>query len=79
MFVMEDSLTDVADIFVLFLHSAHLALKSSILAVLDLNEVDVTLKYTEIFNGLNITSSFLHLDEVWGALNWVNTYWHCLG
>jgi len=34
------------------LHDAQLVLSSSILAVLDLNEVDVTLKYAEIFRSV---------------------------
>jgi hypothetical protein len=41
-------LKDVAEMFVLFLRSAQLVLRVSILTKLDL-EVDVTFKYAEIF------------------------------
>ena len=43
------SLKDGAEAFVLFLRGAQLVLRSSVLIVLDLNEVNVTLKSTEIF------------------------------
>ena len=43
------SLKNVAKIFVLLLRGAQLVLRSSVLIVLDLNEVNVTLKSTEIF------------------------------
>ena len=39
---------DGAEAFVLFLHGAQLILRSSVLTVLDFNEVDVTLKYAGI-------------------------------
>ena len=43
------SLKDGAEAFALFLRGAQLVLKSSVLTVLDLNEVNVTLKFAEIF------------------------------
>jgi len=45
------SLKRGAEAFMLFLHGAHLALRSSVLTVLDLYEVDFTLKNAEIFGG----------------------------
>jgi hypothetical protein len=42
-------LKDGADAFVLFPNGTQLVLRSSVLTVLDLNEVDVTLKNAEIF------------------------------
>ena len=46
------SLEDGAEAFVLFLHGAQLDLRSSVLAVLDLGEVNVTLKNSEIFGSV---------------------------
>jgi hypothetical protein len=43
------SLKGGAEAFVLFLHGAELVLRSSVLTVLDLDEVDVTLENAEIF------------------------------
>ena len=43
------SLKDGAEAFVLFLCGAQLVLRSSVLKVLDFNEVDVTLKYAKLF------------------------------
>ena len=43
------SLKDGAEAIMLFLHGAQLILRSCVLTVLDLNEVDVTWKYAEIF------------------------------
>jgi hypothetical protein len=43
------SLEDGAEAFVLFLRGAQLVLRSSVLTVLDLDEVNVTLKNAEIF------------------------------
>ena len=42
------SLTGGAETFVLFLHGAQLILRSSVLTVLDLDEVNVTLDNVEI-------------------------------
>ena len=43
------SLEDGAEAFVLFLHGSQLVLRSSVLKVLDLDEVNVTLKNVKIF------------------------------
>jgi hypothetical protein len=43
------SLKDCLEAVVLFLHGAQLVLRPSVLTVLGINEVDVTLKKTEIF------------------------------
>ena len=43
------SLTGGAETFVLFLHGAQLILRSSVLTVLDLDEMNVTLENAEIF------------------------------
>ena len=46
------SLKGGAEAFMLFLHGARLVLRSSVLTVLDLDEVDVTLKNAEIFGSM---------------------------
>ena len=46
------SLGDGSKAFVLFLRGAQLVLRSSVLIVVDLNEVDVTLENTEIFGSV---------------------------
>ena len=46
------SLKDGAEAFVLFLGGARLVLRSRVLTVLDLDEVDVTLQYAEIFGSM---------------------------
>ena len=46
------SLEDGADAFVLFLRGTQLALRSSVLTVLDLDEVNVTLVNAEIFGSV---------------------------
>jgi len=46
------SLEDGAEAFVLFLRSAQLVLRSSVLTVLDLDEVNVTLENAEIFGSV---------------------------
>jgi hypothetical protein len=46
------SLEDGAEAFVLFLRGAQLVLQSSVLTVLDLDEVNVTLKNAEIFGSM---------------------------
>jgi len=46
------SLEDRAEAFVLFLRSAQMVLRSSVLTVLDLDEVNVTLKNAEIFGSV---------------------------
>ena len=43
---------DGAEAFVLFLHGAQLVLRSSVLTVLDLDEVNVTLKNAKIFGSV---------------------------
>ena len=46
------SLKDVAGVFVLFLHGTQLVMRYSVLTLLDLEEVDVTLKNAEIFGSV---------------------------
>ena len=46
------SLKDGAEAFVLFLRGAQLVLRSSVLTVLDLNEVNTKLKNAEIFRSV---------------------------
>ena len=46
------SLEDGADAFVLFLRGAQVLLRSSVLTVLDLDEVNVTLENAEIFRSV---------------------------
>jgi hypothetical protein len=46
------SLKDGTEAFVLFLHSAQLVLRSSVLTVLDLDEVNVTMENAEIFGSM---------------------------
>ena len=46
------SLKDGAEAFTLFLHGAQLVLRSSVLTVLDLDEVNVTLEKGEIFGSV---------------------------
>ena len=53
------SLTDGAEASMLFLHGAQLVLRSSVLTVLDLNEVNVTLENAEILGRLGF-------DTHWG-------------
>ena len=48
----EGSLKDGAEAFVLFLRGAQLVLRSSVLTVLDLDEVNITLKNAEIFGSM---------------------------
>jgi len=50
------SLKDGADAFVLFLRGAQLALRSSVLTVLDFDEVDVTSENAEIFGSAPVLS-----------------------
>jgi len=45
-------LKDGAEAFVLFLRGAQLVLRSSVLTVLDLDEVNITLKNAEIFGSM---------------------------
>jgi hypothetical protein len=47
--VVTSSLKDGAEVFMLFLRGAQLVLRSSVLTVLNLDEVDVTLKNAELF------------------------------
>jgi hypothetical protein len=46
------SLKDGAEAFVLFLRGAQLVLRSSVLTVLDLDEVDVTPRFAEVFRSV---------------------------
>ena len=46
------SLENVAKVFVLFLCGVRLVLRSGVLTVLDLNEVDVTPKFAEVFRSV---------------------------
>ena len=46
------SLGNVAEIFVLFLCGVQLVLRSGVLTVLDLNEVDVTSSFAEVFGSM---------------------------
>jgi hypothetical protein len=48
----EGSLKDGAEAFLLFLCGAQLVLRSSVLTVLDLGELDVMLKYAEVFESV---------------------------
>jgi len=43
------SLENVAEVFVLFLCGVQLVMRSGVLTVLDLDEVDVTLRFAEVF------------------------------
>ena len=64
---MEDnggSLKDGAEAFVLFLHGAQLVLRSSVLTVLNLDEVDATLKYAEIFGSV-LSGEGRSADDWW--------------
>ena len=45
----EGSLENVAEVFVLFLCGVQLVLMSGVLTVLDLDEVDVTPRFAEVF------------------------------
>ena len=62
------SQADVAEAFVLFLRRAQLVLRSSVLTVLDLNEINVTLENAEIFG--------LVLGAVWRR--WI-CWWRLAG
>ena len=53
----EGSLENVAEIFVLFLCGVQLVLRSGVLTVLDLDEVDVTPRFAEVLS---------KVDAVWG-------------
>jgi len=46
------SLENVAKVFVLFLCGVRLVLRSGVLTVLDLNEVDVTPRFAEVFRSV---------------------------
>jgi hypothetical protein len=46
------SLENVAEIFVLFLCGVHLVLRSGVLTILDLDEVDVTPSFAEAFRSM---------------------------
>ena len=46
------SLEDGADAFMLFLRGARLVLRSSVLTVLDLDKVDVTPRFAEVFRSV---------------------------
>ena len=46
------SLENVAEIFVLFLCSVQLVLRSGVLTILDLDKVDVTPSFTEVFRSV---------------------------
>ena len=48
----EGSLENVAEIFVLFLCGVQLVLRSGVLAVLNLDEVDVTPRFAEVFRSM---------------------------
>ena len=50
------SLENVAEIFVLFLCGVQLVLRSGVLTVLDLNKVDVTPRFAEVF--MSVLSGF---------------------
>ena len=47
-----DSLENVAKVFVLFLCGVQLVLRSGVLTILDLNEVDVALSFAEVFRSV---------------------------
>ena len=46
------SLENLAEVFVLFLCSVQLDMKSGVLTVLDLDEVDVALSFVEVFRSV---------------------------
>jgi len=46
------SLENVAEVFVLFLCNVQLVLRSGVLAILDLDEVDVTPRFAEVFGSM---------------------------
>ena len=46
------SLENVAEVFVLFLCGVQLVLRSGVLTVLDLDEVDATLRFAEVFGSV---------------------------
>jgi len=46
------SLENVADIFVLFLCGVQLVLRSGVVTILDLDEVDVTPRFAEVFGSV---------------------------
>ena len=46
------SLENVANVFVLFLCGVQLVLRSGVLTILDLNKVDVTLSFAEVFGSV---------------------------
>ena len=46
------SLENVAEVFVLFLCNVQLVLRSGVLAILDLDEVDVTPRFAEVFRSV---------------------------
>jgi len=46
------SLENVANVFVLFLCGVQLVLRSVVLTVLDLDKVDVTLRFAEVFKSV---------------------------
>jgi hypothetical protein len=48
----EGSLENVAKVFVLFFCGVHLVLRSGVLTVLDLDEVDVTPRFAEVFGSV---------------------------
>jgi len=52
MWRVTDSLENVAEIFVLFLCGVQLVLRSGVLTVLDLDEVNVTPRFAEVFRSM---------------------------
>ena len=46
------SLENVANVFVMFLCGVQLVLRSGVLTILDLNKVDVTLSFAEVFGSV---------------------------
>ena len=65
------SLENVADIFVLFLCGVQLVLRSSVLTVLDLDEVDVTLRQViTVVCGSGIGEVLI---ELWFLFAWLDT------
>ena len=63
------SLENVADVFVLLLCGVQLVLRSSVLTVLNLNEVDVTPRFAEVFGSVlsGVGGSTGGLRCCWGA------------
>ena len=63
------SLENVAEVFVLFLCGVQLVLRSGVLTILDLDEVDVTPRFAEVFRSVlsGVGGSIGGWQCCWGA------------